>query len=655
MSILNTGAPHFKSVMKQHRHANYTLPKVTNEFIDNIIKKTDEIRIYTQVDDTNKLQEIRVSDNYIQGFDNLDSDGLNNPFNMGHIKSAHEDDSETSEFGVGMKAGALSAANQLNVYTKISNSDGTYKYIEVICDFIRMSNEIDVNSSYNPRIRIISYDEYREQHPFEYGSTLKLSKIRDCIYSKTTTEEITEDLSNCISETYSRFISKGKRIFVNNSLVITKYDFFEDINCEPFTISKELFILEKSGMFIYLIRKTKEISVWQEFNRDNSRWIKLKEHNDGLVYIQELIKSGYRMLYTPFNEDGVCMLINTTFTFYSNKYHTKHPKLEPDLPEDSVYIYKDDRNYGKQSLLKHNNGVHNYTLHEIDFVSKRLGKDLGITFNKEILMNGNNDLIIVIKSALMDSREEFTADISSKKNYELCEKAIKKGLINLMTCPEAKLSAGHRTKRLVAGDNSFIQFDIIPSKKITVKNNTKTTYSDSDTESVSSDSLTNLSDKNFDIIKNNNDSFINNNEENVDSKQENVDSKQENVDSKQENVDSNQENVDSKQENVDSKQENVDSNQENVDSNQENVDSKQENVDSNERDTKSESGNPVYIGNDIINDEENQNKDDEISLDIEDRRRRTIIIIDKLNKTLYDDNDNILQNDVLKLFESILS
>ena len=140
MSILNTGAPHFKSVMKQHRHANYTLAKVLNEFIDNIIKKTDEIRIFTQVDDTEKLQEIRVSDNYIHGFDNLDCDGVNNPFNMGHIKIAHDDDSETSEFGVGMKAGALSAANQLNVYTRIKLNDGTYKFIEVICDFIRMSN-----------------------------------------------------------------------------------------------------------------------------------------------------------------------------------------------------------------------------------------------------------------------------------------------------------------------------------------------------------------------------------------------------------------------------------------------------------------------------------------------------------------------------------
>jgi hypothetical protein len=467
MTSLNTGAPHFKSVMKQHRHANYTLSKVLNEFIDNVIKKTNEIRIFTQIDDTEKLQEIRVSDNYINGFDNLDSEGISNPFNMGHIKAAHDDDSETSEFGVGMKAGALAAANQLNVYTKIRDSNGVYKFVEVICDFIRMANEPDVNASYNPRIKHITYEEYREQHPFDFGSTLKLSKIRDSIYSKTTQDSITRDISNSISETYSRFISKQNQIYVNGELVVPNYDFFEDPKCNPFTISKELFILEKSGIYVFLIKKTKEISVWQEFNKQTSKWTKLKNHHNGNEYINELIKSGYKHNYIPLNEEGTCMYINTTFTFYSDKYHTSKPKSEPDLPEDCVYIYKDDRNYGKQSLLKHNNGVHNYTLHELDFVSKRLGKDLGITFNKEILMNGNNDIISVVKSALVDSREEFTADTHNAKNARLCEKAIKLKLIDLSTCPEQKLSADHRTKRERLKSPISQEFYVKPPQTVT--------------------------------------------------------------------------------------------------------------------------------------------------------------------------------------------
>jgi len=107
MSSLKTGAPHFKSLMKQYRHANYTLQKALNELGDNVIKRTTRIEVSTQIDDTDKLQELRVSDNIEQGFENLDQSGTNNPFNMGHIKVAH-DDGETSEFGVGMKAGAIS-------------------------------------------------------------------------------------------------------------------------------------------------------------------------------------------------------------------------------------------------------------------------------------------------------------------------------------------------------------------------------------------------------------------------------------------------------------------------------------------------------------------------------------------------------------------
>ena len=576
MSILNTGAPHFKSVMKQHRHANYTLAKVLNEFIDNIVKKTDEIRIFTQVDDTHKLQEVKVSDNYIHGFDSLDCDGVNNPFNMGHIKLSHDDDTETSEFGVGMKAGALSAANQLNVYTRIQNSDGTFKFIEVICDFIRMSNETDVNASYNPRIKLISYEEYREQHPFDFGSTLKLSKIRDCIYSKTTHTEITQDISNCVSDTYVRFLSRGTKLFVNDVPVMPNYDFFEDPKCEPFTISKELFILEKAGITTYIIRKTKEMSVWQEFNREKSEWNKLKQHSDGLLYIQDLIKSGYKHIYSPFTDEGVCMNINTVFTFYSDMYHTINPRSEPDLPEDSVYIYKDDRNYGKQSLLKHNNGVHNYTLHEIDFVSKRLGKDLGITFNKEILMNGNNDLIIAIKAALMDSRSDFTADTHNNKNAALCEKAIKRGLINLMTCSEAKLSITHRTKRtqFEKSSPSVVSIKSPKSKKIKV-------FKPEDEDEDDDDGLSELSDS------------------------ENIC-------------------------NIDKEVEEV-------------IVIKEEVV-------KEEVIKEEVIKEEVIKEEEVINT---VDTDLNERRKRTIIIMDYLRKSITESNEFVLSDEVLNVFESI--
>jgi hypothetical protein len=361
---------------------------------------------------------------------------------MGHIKMAHEDDSETSEFGVGMKAGALSASNQLNVYTRITRGEGTFKYVEVICDFIRMSETPDVNDSYNPFIREITYEEYKMNHPFEKGSTIKLSKIRECIYPRTTQPDITKDICAELSSTYTRFISNGSEIKVNGTEVEPIYDFFDDPKCSPFTVTKEMFILEKEGLpRQYIIRQTKENTTWQEYCREEDKWSKLKTQVDGLEYIAGLQRNGYRFAYVPFNADGVCLQLNTTLAFYSDRYHTQN---ELPMPDDCLLIYKDDRCYGKESLFTHNNGCHNYTLHEMDFMSKRIGKDIGITFHKEILMNGKNELIMAIKSALVDSKRGFSADTSSAGNMKLCEKAIKIGILNQKTCPPQKLAVGFR-------------------------------------------------------------------------------------------------------------------------------------------------------------------------------------------------------------------
>jgi len=46
--IINTGAPHFKSIAKQHRQSNYTFDKFIYECIDNVVKKCNNIYIYIQ-------------------------------------------------------------------------------------------------------------------------------------------------------------------------------------------------------------------------------------------------------------------------------------------------------------------------------------------------------------------------------------------------------------------------------------------------------------------------------------------------------------------------------------------------------------------------------------------------------------------------------
>ena len=214
-----------------------------------------------------------------------------------------------------------------------------------------------------------------------------------------------------------------------------------------------------------MIRQTKENVTWQEYNRESDEWNKLELYSDGLDCIANLQKNGYYFVYAPFTDDGVCLQLKTTFAFYSDMFHRQDGNDHPIL-DDALLIHKDDRNYGKQSIFVHRNGCHNYTLHEMDFVSKRLGKDIGITFNKEILMNGNNELIKAIKSALVDSKKGYSSDTCSGINTKLCEKAIRLGLIDLETCHEKKLAKRFRLESSNSSDNDSVSTE---SKKSSAK------------------------------------------------------------------------------------------------------------------------------------------------------------------------------------------
>ena len=440
-TTLQCGAPHFKSIAKQHRHANYNLEKAINELIDNVIKLTNIIHIFTEVDSEGRLQEIKISDNYAHGFVNISEQGVNNPFNMGHIKSGHDDDNETSEFGCGGKAAAISASNHMYVVTKVGG-----RFYEVICDFIKMEREENVIASYNPKMREITETDYRDIHPFETGSSIVLSKMLGTICVKTTQEILTAKIKTGISETYSRFLKENMDIRVNGQPVERENDFFWDPKCMPFTIKKTLFILEKAGTNdkIYLIQKTMVQSNWQQYNKMDDKWISFKSIKDADDFREAKRREGYTCSYQQLNGiDESCLRIESTFVFYSDLVHQD----DAILPQDQVLIYKDNRKYGKKSLVKHNNGIHNYTLHKIEFTSKKIGKELGITFNKEITMDGNNDLIAAIKSAIKDNRSEFNSDTASVANKKLCDRAIKLGIIDLMTCSPAKLSKVHREQR----------------------------------------------------------------------------------------------------------------------------------------------------------------------------------------------------------------
>lgn len=420
MKSINAGAPHFRSIAKQHRHANYTLDKVINEAVDNIIKKATEIRITTVIDDIGKLQELKISDNYIDGFENIDCEGTACPLNMGYIRQGHDCDDETSEFGVGLKAGALNAGNKLEVITKINQ---TGKCVKVVCDFQRMINESDVNNSYNPTMREASLEEYAEYHPFETGSSIIITQIRDSICKATTQQQLTQDILTSVSNTYSRLLSESHKIYVNGIIAEKEHDFFADPQCALFTVKREIVLLVKGGETKIMARKIVKTTTWQEFNTVENKWCAL---TGGADKFDSYLRDGYKYQYA--DADGSCIKVETTFTRFS-----EHP-ASLSSASDLVHIYKDRRKYGKKSFVKHNNGSDNYTIHKIDFKAKQIGKELGITYNKEITMDCNNNLINALKSAVAENRKEFSSDVSTSKYLTLFEKALKLGKINLKTC-----------------------------------------------------------------------------------------------------------------------------------------------------------------------------------------------------------------------------
>ena len=449
---MSCGAPHFSSLAKRSRHSNYTFPKVLFELFDFPITKAKNIELKTQIDDNDTLQEIRVSDDYEFGFENIHQTGANNPLNMGHTKESHNDDLETSEFGTGMKSGSLSAANELRVITRVVASDGNPRYFEVLCDFIHMASQESVELSYNPMIREITYGEYKRFHPFDCGSTIILSKIRNSIYPRTKQEDITKDMISHLSSTYDRIIRiRNVNIEVNRVKVIPAYDFFADLKCIPFIVTKWLWVIEKDGnQRDYVVKRSAgNQATWSQYNRRENKWNKISEVDaEDLINV---VNNGNRMPYSPIDESGACLILRTVFTFYSEKFHYGE---DTELPSDALLIYKANRKYGKESLFDHRNGTHNYTLHEMDFISKQMGKDIGITFNKDIQLNGKNELIMAIQSALEDNKVGITADTSTGSNAKLCEKAIKMGVLDPETCPPQKLAVKFRQAESASGSDT---------------------------------------------------------------------------------------------------------------------------------------------------------------------------------------------------------
>ncbi len=334
---------------------------------------------------------IRISDD-ANGFVNMFEQGIDNPFNMTHMRSGQDDDSETSQFGIGLKAGAISTGDKMVVYTKVND-----KYWRVEMDFQEMCERDE--DSFSPNVYQISIEEYFANHPFDHGSTIVISSIRPSIYKKTNKDELTGYLISSISNIYNDFIKKGLNIFVNEKEIHTIPDIFEKTECRPFTRNFTIYEYNNDGDECYFMTNETEYYV---YDNENNKVKKIDKKNT--------------KKYKDIREIGK---IQSTFTLFD-------PESESYLPFGICKIYRNGRLYG--SWTKNGariDGNKNYNISRIDITHKDIAKKLGLTFNKNISENLINNETLAFNAFISKSCEGLTANKSQtpyKKLFEIAQK-----------------------------------------------------------------------------------------------------------------------------------------------------------------------------------------------------------------------------------------
>ena len=415
-TLMNVGCPHFEGEIRKYRQADYNIYKSLYEFIDNIVTKCDRIVITLKFSE-NEFIEIRISDNYTEGFKDLGNEKVENPFNMSHMRDGQNDDDEMSQFGIGMKAGAISLSQKMNIFTRVQD-----KFYDIEMDFLEMSRRKDPIESFNPKKKQRGFDEYKENHPFDYGSTIILSNIRKVMYSYLNEDEAVKDIIKNISLTYGEILESGNvEIIVNNEVVKPHMSLFKEKECIPFNRECSIYRLinyeTKDIKFVGKFRKYVDgdlETTYKFYNKETRKLNKCKEE-----VFKNLLDSGYE--YTLcFNDEFECLRFKSTFTMY-HPLMIDEKNARENIPRSRILIYRDGRLYGNWHKENSNDGCGNFTVTRMDFKSKEIAKNLGLTFNKNISQNINNDLYYILKQFYLELKKGFNASTDTSANVKLYE------------------------------------------------------------------------------------------------------------------------------------------------------------------------------------------------------------------------------------------
>ena len=415
------GGPHFKSSIRTIRASGYTLMKCLNDLMDNAIDRSKKIRISFEWDTNFYLDSIIISDDSQEGFSNILHQGTDNPFNMSHMRTGHEDDNQTSEFGTGMKQAAIACCNKFEVVTRVDFGNNNIQHFLVEMDFNKMAGRTSATQSFNPTVYTpINENLYKQKHIyFDTGSTIRLSDLTDIakfhindIYDNYGVEgyevEYYEAIKNNISLTYGQYI-KNNKINITISKGETQieeieyckdYDLFEDAKCIRRMIIHNIYCNIVNYQIQYIcIKQTNP-----NRKHHNTRYFKVQsgetlQFNNGTQSINE----------SQFNED-----ISNQNIFPLTLFSTCIDGLKDYVDyliingKGKIFINRNLRNYSVVSYRDIGDGYSNHTYNLLTYDSKKLNKFLGVTFNKDI----NHNLLTPLTKAIKKIQHQL-----SNKSY----------------------------------------------------------------------------------------------------------------------------------------------------------------------------------------------------------------------------------------------
>jgi hypothetical protein len=428
---MDVGGPHFNREWGICRRSDYTLPKITGELVDNVIKDCSEVRLKTIIAE-GYLTEFRCSDNKDFGFEKIRAKGTDNPMNFTHMRTGQNDDNCLSQNGRGLKGGSASSGTKLTIYTNSNNNDK----VKVLADFPKMAAIDDCNESYNPRIFKVSDEEFKAEHRSEFGSTIIIENMRKDLYKQTDEKKITDYLCSSLSEMYTPILREHpeKILSINGVKVLPEKDYFEEPECKPFNISHNIYRIEKSGGEEIIIEEKDNNSTELFVYNKESGHINKMTPKEKKEYGFDKSKSSSIKYNDSFEGYKECIRVKATNVMY----HPDFISGNVVMPKSRARLTMSGRRYGNWNK-EANNGSGNYIDIDINLGTKKIAGEVGLTWNKEIANREENDIAKALHCIIKERiTSKLNCDTSTPANKKLYELAIQ----NNIDIPHSKLPSG---------------------------------------------------------------------------------------------------------------------------------------------------------------------------------------------------------------------